>query len=131
MTDAKRRGSRFEADVVAYLTEHAFPLAERRVMGGARDRGDVAGVPGWTLELKAQRSLDLAGALYEARAEAMNAGTIDFAAILKRRNHPVAGAYVVMTLDRFAHLLNRSLTQPVSGASAVPYPAGVPASHTE
>jgi hypothetical protein len=107
VTAAKRRGSRFEADVVAYLAEHGFPLAERRVMGGTRDRGDVAGIPGWTLELKAERGLDLAGALSEAKTEAVNAGTLDYAAVLKRRNHPVAGAYVVLPLDRFAHLLIR------------------------
>ena len=130
MTAAKRRGSRFEADVVDYLAGHGFPLAERRVMGGTRDRGDVAGVPGWTLELKAERSLDLAGALSEAKTEAANAGTLDYAAVLKRRNHPVAAAYVVLPLDRFAHLLNRSLTQPAMGASVSG--AGVPLPpHTE
>ncbi|HVC04929.1 MAG TPA: hypothetical protein VND88_09660 [Candidatus Acidoferrales bacterium] len=134
MTAAKRRGSRFEADVVAYLAEHGFPLAERRVMGGTRDRGDVAGVPGWTLELKATRVLDLAGALHEARAEAMNAGTIDFAAILKRRNHPVAAAYVVLPLANFAHLLNRSTHTARSwGIAGAHFPPASPAHslHTE
>ena len=107
MTASKRRGSRFETEVVAYLAEHGFPLAERRVMGGTRDRGDVAGIPGWTLELKAERSLDLAGALSEARTEAANAGTLDYAAVLKRRSHGIGDAYVVLPLDRFAHLLRR------------------------
>src|SRR5487761_1143000 len=70
MTAGKRRGSAFESAVVAFLAEHGFPAAERRVMGGTRDRADVAGIPGWTLELKAEHSLDLAGALTEAKAHA-------------------------------------------------------------
>lgn len=107
MTSAKRKGSAFETAVVAYLAEHGFPLAERRVMGGTRDRGDVAGIPGWTLELKATRDLDLAGALTEAKTEAAHAGTLDYAAVIKRRMHPVGSAYVVLTLDRFTHLLHR------------------------
>ena len=63
MSAAKRKGPAFEGQVVSYLREHGFPQAERRVMGGSRDRGDVAGVPGWVLELKATRALDLAEAL--------------------------------------------------------------------
>ncbi|HEX6537678.1 MAG TPA: hypothetical protein VF155_00675 [Candidatus Dormibacteraeota bacterium] len=107
MTAARRKGSRFERDVATYLAEHGFPGAERRVMGGSKDRGDIAGVTGWALECKATRDVDLAGATTEAKAEARNAGVVDYAAILKRRNHPVAGAYVVLPLDRFVHLLNR------------------------
>lgn len=105
MSAARRRGSRFERDVADYLAGQGFPAAERRVMGGARDRGDIAGVTGWVLEVKATRDLDLAGALKEAQAEARNAGVVDYAAVLKRRNHPVASAYVVLPLDRFVHLL--------------------------
>lgn len=110
MTVNKRRGSRFETDVCEFLREHGFPLAERRVMGGSRDRGDIAGIPGWVRECKATRELDLAGAVSEAKSEARNAGVIDYAAVLKRRNHPVASAYVVLPLDRFAHLLVAEVT---------------------
>jgi Holliday junction resolvase len=108
LTLPRRRGSRFEADVCTFLREHGFPLAERRVMGGARDRGDVAGIPGWVIECKATRELDLAGALTEAKAEAVHASTDNYAAVLKRRNHPVSSAYVVLPLDRFAELLRRT-----------------------
>ena len=104
MSAARRKGSRFERDVVDYLAEHGFPGAERRVMGGTRDRGDIAGVDGWVLECKATRELDVSGALNEAKLEARHAGVADYAAILKRRSHPVAGAYVVMPLERFVYL---------------------------
>jgi hypothetical protein len=85
-------------------------------MGGSQDRGDVAGVPGWTLELKATQRIALAEALTEAKVEAAHAGTLDYAAIIKRRNHPVASAYVVMPLDGFVHLLNRSQGSAASSA---------------
>lgn len=105
MSAAKRKGSAFEAQVVGYLREHGFPQAERRVMGGSRDRGDVAGVPGWVLELKATRALDLAEALREAEVEARHAGVTRSAAVLKRRMHPVRDSYAVLPLHLFAELL--------------------------
>lgn len=105
MSAAKRKGSIFEAQVVGYLREHGFPQAERRVMGGSRDRGDVAGVPDWVMELKATRALDLAGALREAAVGARHAGVGRYAAVLKRRQHGVADSYVVMPFHLFAELL--------------------------
>lgn len=108
MNAARRKGSAFEAQVVHYLVEHGFPDCERRVMGGSRDRGDVAGIPAWTLELKATRQLDLAGALREAEVEAAHAGTSRYAAVLKRRMRPVGDAYVVVPLSIFAELIQGS-----------------------
>jgi hypothetical protein len=105
MSEARRKGSAFESAVVRYLAEHGFPDCERRVMGGSRDRGDIAGVSGWVLEAKATRTLDLAGAMTEAKREAVNAGTARYAAVLKRRSHPVSDAYVVLPLHLFADLL--------------------------
>jgi len=105
MSAARRKGSAFESAVVRYLAEHGFPACERRVMGGSRDRGDIAGVPGWVLEVKAARQLNLAEALREAEVEAAHAGTVRFAAVLKRRSHPVSDAYVVLPLHLFADLL--------------------------
>jgi hypothetical protein len=105
VTAGKRAGARFEQQVVDYLVENGFPYAERRVMGGTRDRGDIAGVIGWTLEAKAEKTLDLAGAIDEAVKEANNAETRWYAAILKRRRKPTADAYVVMPLWLFTELV--------------------------
>jgi hypothetical protein len=105
VTAGKRAGARFEQQVVDYLATHGFPYAERRVMGGTRDRGDIAGVIGWTLEAKATRELDLAGAMDEVATEARHAGTRWYAAILKRRRKPIALAYVVLPLHLFTDLL--------------------------
>ncbi len=100
-----RAGARFEQQVADYLAEHGFPYAERRHTNGAKDRGDLSGIPGWVCELKATRELDVAGAIDEAAKEAANAGAAWYVAILKRRRKPTADAYVVLPLYLFAELV--------------------------
>jgi hypothetical protein len=112
----KIAGTRFESAVVAYLRENGFPWAERRAQGGSNDRGDVAGVVPWTLELKATRQIDLAGAVDEAETEWLNEASKSivkkwliaharYAAIIKRRNKGVDRSYVVMPLCVFVDLI--------------------------
>ncbi len=102
---SKAKGSLFEREVVEFLNANGLPLAERRVTRGAKDAGDVSGVPGWVFELKATKVLNFAGALAEAHVEAANAKAPWYAAIVKRRRQGVAAAYVVMPLEEFTALL--------------------------
>lgn len=104
-----KRGPKFEADVVAFLRTAGFPDAERRVMGGARDRGDVAGVRGWVLELKASKAEDWGYELTEAEKEARNAGVPRFALVKKRRNKPIAEAFAVVPLWLLAELMREDV----------------------
>jgi hypothetical protein len=103
---SKKKGSLFEREVCEYLRAY-FPAVERRVLAGALDRGDVAGLPDWAVEVKATRDIDLAGALNEAEREANNAGAIWYAAIIKRRNRNIGQAYVTMPLYLWAELVRR------------------------
>jgi hypothetical protein len=89
-------GTRFASQLVEALRA-VWPRAERRAQRGRYDAGDVAGTP-WTIEAKATRAIDLSGAMDEAKAEAKNAGTDLYCAIIKRRNHSIADAYVVIPL---------------------------------
>lgn len=101
-----KKGPKHEADVVAWLKDHGFPYAERRVMGGTRDRGDIAGIPGVVLELKNCNRVELAAWVDEARAEAANAGVDVWAVIAKRKGKGDPGeSYVVTNLATFAALL--------------------------
>jgi hypothetical protein len=102
---SKAKGSKFEQDAVDFLVANGHPHAERRVMGGINDRGDIAGIPGWTLELKATKQIDLATAQKEAEVESDNAGTTRFASIHKRPRKSIADAYAVIPLWLFAELL--------------------------
>lgn len=101
-----KRGPKFEADVVAWLQTHGYPYAERRVMGGNRDRGDIAGVPGVVLELKNCNRIELAAWIDEAQSEAKNAGVDVWAVVAKRKGKGDPGdAYVITNLATFAALL--------------------------
>jgi hypothetical protein len=74
-------------------------------LAGKNDKGDIAGLPGWTLECKAEKQIGLAAYVDEARVEAANAGTRRFAAIVKRRQKGVSEAYVIMPLSQFAEMI--------------------------
>jgi hypothetical protein len=111
----RAKGSAFEREVVRVLREHGHPHAARAYGAGRpRDVGDVSGVPGFTVEVKACRALDLAGWADEAAREAVNvgAGTVPVV-VAKRRGRPAEDAYAVMPLSHFAELVAR-----LSGAVA-------------
>jgi hypothetical protein len=98
---SRRIGPEFERAVADYLRDGGLPHADRRVKTGAKDKGDIGGVPGWTLECKNEKSISLAGYVDEAQVEAGNAGTDRYAAVVKRRGKGVRHAYVVMPLEVF------------------------------
>jgi hypothetical protein len=106
VTASKKRGTAFESAVVAWLRANGRPQVERRALNGARDRGDIAGLPNSVLECKATSRLDLAGAVDEARVEAANAGVDLYAAVIKRRGRGDPGdAYVVTDLRTWNRML--------------------------
>lgn len=104
MSASRDKGTRFETEVVRYLHEMGFDC-ERRALAGALDKGDISGIPGWTLECKNERTITLAKYMDEVNYETVNARTPYGAAIVKRRNKGVADAYVVMPLYQFRLLL--------------------------
>jgi Holliday junction resolvase len=108
----KRKGSAFERDVVGFLTTHGFPHAERSYGAGRpEDVGDIDGLPGFVIEAKAHRSIDLAAWVDEAETERVHAGQPFAVVVAKRRNKPTSAAYVVMTLEAFARLVADEVTQ--------------------
>lgn len=106
MNPSKVKGTTFERAVCTYL-EPWFPNIDRCCLRGSLDRGDLLGVPGWTLELKAEKKLDPTAALKEAQAEKINAGERWCAAILKRPRTTIGDSLVVMTLTQWAELVSR------------------------
>lgn len=101
----KRTGREWENKVAEVLSAALMRKVERRVRTGAKDQGDIVGVPGWTLECKAEKGMDLAGWLNEAKVEAGHAGTYLYAVVAKRRNHAPEHAYVILPLWAFARVL--------------------------
>lgn len=98
----KRAGDRFERDVVAFLVARGYGYAERAYGAGRPDdRGDIDGLPGWIIQCKAEKTLDVAGALRAAETQCPDHLHYP-AAICKRKGHPIGAAYVVMSLETFA-----------------------------
>lgn len=104
MTNAK--GTRWETKIVDYLRGAGVPHAERRARNGARDRGDVAGMPGVVVEAKSAARTELAAWLDEAEAERRN-DSADIGVVWhhRRGKSSPADAYVTMTGATLVRLL--------------------------
>ena len=100
-----KRGPKFEADVITYLRAEGWDNAERRVMGGSLDRGDVAGIPNVCMELKNTGVMEMGRAVAEAEKEAKNAGARWWCVIFKRRRASISSAYVVIDLEQWSRIL--------------------------
>lgn len=103
---AKRKGTAFESEIVAFLKSRGVP-AYRPAQSGARDVGDVHGVSPFVIQAKNWR--DVTSALREgvdgAQLQARNAGETYGIAVVKRARKPVGEAYAVMRLEDLAALI--------------------------
>lgn len=72
MSASKRKGTAAETAVVNYLRTAGFIQAERRTLGGAKDRGDIAGIPGTVIEVKNCARQELGAWIAEAELERDN-----------------------------------------------------------
>lgn len=106
MSAQRRKGTAWELAIVDYLRSVGFVHAERRAASGAKDRGDVAGIPGTVIEAKTGARLELSAWLAEAEAERINDGAEYGVVWIKRRGRasPRHG-YVVMTGETYAAML--------------------------
>ena len=103
---SKQKGTAFETLVATYLRE-VFPSVERAPAQGSHDRGDIFGVPGFTVECKNRRDLaaGLAEGVDQAVAESVNAGTSWSVAVVKRPRRGEPGdQYAVMPLWQFRQI---------------------------
>lgn len=82
-TASKKKGTTAEREVVNYL-KNWWPAAERRALSGNKDKGDVAGIPGVVVEVKAAARLELAKWQRETLAEQENAGAERCVLVVKR-----------------------------------------------
>ncbi|NJP50068.1 hypothetical protein HCJ93_08280 [Streptomyces sp. SBST2-5] len=83
MTASKKKGTAAEREVVNFL-KIWWPAAERRALSGNKDKGDVAGIPGVVVEVKAASRLELAKWQRETYAELANAGVSACVLVVKR-----------------------------------------------
>lgn len=107
MSRARAKGTRAETAVVDYLRQW-FPAVERRAVRGARDAGDIAGLPDVVLEVKDCTTMKMGEWMNELEGEKANAGARLGAVWHKRRGKGSPGAwYVTLSGEDFAKLLAR------------------------
>lgn len=114
MSWQRKKGTKFETEVVEFLRAHGFPYAERRAMRGTKDAGDVAGIPGIAIEVKNHREMSLGEWMTEAQKEAINAGCYRHVVWHKRRGKGVRDSFVTMPAWLFAELLAEHVVEAVS-----------------
>lgn len=106
MNPSKAKGTAWESRVVGYLQACGWTGAERRVLYGSKDRGDVLGLPGIVIETKNEKVATLGAYLDEVEAERLNAGAeVGVAWIHRRSRSSPAAGYVLMNGHTFTHLL--------------------------
>lgn len=79
----KRKGTAAESAVVSFLRDRGFPHAERLALQGGKDRGDITGIPGIVLEVKAVQEYAFNSWLAEAMVERDNA-MADFGIVIAK-----------------------------------------------
>ena len=91
MSKAKQKGTAAETAVVRYLQANGFPAAERRALAGALDKGDIAGVVGVCVEVKAEEDHPARPDAWfeETRTESSNAGVSFRLLVVKVKYKPV------------------------------------------
>lgn len=97
--------------MVEALLDAGFDSAERRSLAGVNDRGDIAGVPGWVIEVKFHDSYagKLGGWVDEAEVERVNAKARLAAVWHRRKGKGSAQAwFVTMSGATFLELLKES-----------------------
>ena len=104
-----RKGARWETRLAHFLKDNGFPLAERRVRGGSKDRGDISGIPFTVIEAKNESRLDLPRYLREAEVERANDGAELGIVCVPYKGHTVAQGYFVVTLETGVRML-RTIT---------------------
>ena len=81
----KRKGSAAELAVAKWLRKLGWIHAERSRAGWQDDRGDIDGMPGVCIEVKAEKKIDIPGYLRELELEMENAKAWTGTVIIKRR----------------------------------------------
>lgn len=96
-TKSKAKGTGAERDVVKYLRSAGWTGAERRALSGNKDRGDIAGIPGVCIEVKAQARPEISKWARELDVEMVNAEADFGFLVVKRAYKPVSRWDVYMT----------------------------------
>lgn len=104
---SKAKGYRGETEFCEAAKEQGFATAERNGSRyGSKDRGDIAGLPDWTIQVKSVARYSIPAWLKDAEEQAGHGGTKWFGVALKLTGkHMRLGAFL-MPVSKFFELLN-------------------------
>lgn len=106
---SKQKGTAAETAVVRYFTNRGALNVERRAQSGANDRGDIAGVIGAAIEVKACARMELAAWVDEAQTEMVNAeGDIGIVVAKRRGTTDPGNWYAILPVSQLTTLLAES-----------------------
>lgn len=111
MSKSKQKGTAAETAVVKHLEAAGWPYVERRALNGALDRGDIAGIPGVCLEVKAHATYAIPAWLKELETEVANDRAAHGILIVKPRGvgaSRVGDWWAISTLDAHVALLREA-----------------------
>lgn len=122
---SRDKGTLAETGLTGYLQQNGWPYAERRVLAGAFDKGDITGTPGLAWEVKyANAGLRMAEWVQETIAERTNAQATHGILVIKPAGYglkSVGDWFAVMVQWDFAALLASATELPVIYACRGPY----------
>lgn len=109
MSASKQKGTSFETAVVNYINESGYFKAQRLVLAGSADQGDIE-CGSWIFEAKNRKGYHPGEAIDEAKVELQHRKShgpglpTHYAAIIKRVGKgDVARSFVVMELEQFVN----------------------------
>ena len=114
MSKAKQKGTTYETQVRIHLNDNGFPNAERQVLHGNKDTGDIKGIASPTskviLQCKNHQTMQLSSWLNDTEEQANNANALGIL-IHKRKGYgenKFNQQYATMTLETLLKLLKEA-----------------------
>lgn len=106
MSRNRAKGTTWESAIVDWLQKHGFWRVERRAMQGARDTGDIGGLPGVVIEAKSHATLTFSLWMKELTDEVDNASAdAGFLCVKKKGKTSVGDAYWLVDPRSMPYLL--------------------------
>lgn len=109
----KAIGTAAETAVVRYLRDNGFPMSERRALHGTTDLGDITGIPGVVIEVKAGDQTKGAGPgskkaaawIAQTETERANADAEIGILVVQRHHQNVRNWWAVLTANDHQRLM--------------------------
>jgi len=109
MSYARSKGSQAEREVVNACERAGLVYAERAPRWGAKDKGDIVGIPGVVIEVKNRKEMALAQWVDEAQVEAGHANADLGIVVHKRRGEGKAEKwYCTALFEDVLYLLKKA-----------------------